>query len=258
MLIKDGVILCTVCATSYPVISEIPVLFGDLEAYLAERHSVASQMLRLCSGDAKEMVVSAMPTDPECDSRGSLERRWAAIYQSNGNTEMHRHILDVMPPVSDCTVLEHGCSSGVFSRMLRAEGAYVTGVDTSFPALRMAQQQSMDVRYVVADSATLSCEMFDVVVSLNMLEVVEPRALLSAMISQATQYVVLADPYDYVRGSRTVSDPLYGSTIRRIIHKMGFDVMAGFEKQSFIPWDIRISSRTTIRYLVDLVIAKRR
>ena len=249
---------CAACGASYPVASGIPVLFGDLHKYLAERHSVGVQMMRSCMGDAREMVAAAMPADAGCDSRGAAERRWAAIYQSGADARMYRHILDVAPPVSGHTVLEHGCSVGAFSRLLRDGGAEVTGVDSSFPALRMAARQCHGIRYVAADSASLSCGMFDVVVSLNMLEIVEPRTLLGAMASRAVRRVVVADPYDYPRGDRTVSGPMDGTAVRRFLRGMGFDIVAGTQKPSFIPWEIRISPRTTVRYMVDLVVGERK
>lgn len=229
---------CVACGAPYPVVSGIPVLFGDLRAYLAERHSVGAQMMRSCGGDAREMVAAAMPADAGRDSRGASERRWAAIYQSGADSGMYRHVLDAAPPVSGHTVLEHGCSVGTFSRLLRDEGAEVTGVDSSFPALSMAARQNRDIRYVAADSASLSCGMFDVVVSLNMLEIVEPRTLLGAMASRATRRVVVADPYDYPRGDRTVSGPMGGAAVRGLLRSMGFEMVAGTESPSFIPWEI--------------------
>lgn len=249
---------CVACGASYPVVSGIPVLFGDLRGYLAERHSVGVQMMRSCGPGVQEVVAAAMPADAGCDSRGASERRWAAIYQSGADAGMYRHILDVAPPVSGHTVLEHGCSVGTLSRLLRDDGAEVTGVDASFPALSMAARQGQDIRYVAADSASLSYGMFDVVVSLNMLEIIEPRTLLGAMASRAARRVVVADPYDYPRGDRTVSGPMDGTAVRGFLRGMGFDIVAGTERPSFIPWEIRISPRTTVRYMVDLIVGERR
>ena len=110
---------CVACGASYPVVSGIPVLFGDLRGYLAERHSVGVQMMRSCGRDARELVAAAMPADAGCDSRGASERRWAAIYQSGADARMYRHILDMAPPVSGHTVLEHGCSVGTGGGPLR-------------------------------------------------------------------------------------------------------------------------------------------
>lgn len=232
-------------------------MFDDLQNYLKERYSVGCQMMRLCSGNSRDLVVSSMPSDTECDTRGSAERRWAAIYLSSDNTAMYRHILDMMPPAAGCTVLEHGCSVGVMSRLLKDSGASVTGVDMSFPALHMAARQRNGIQYVAADSASLSCSKFDVVMALNMLELIEPRTLLDAMTQKATQFVVVADPYDYMRGSRSVSNPVYGVGIRHMLSTMGFEVTSKTRTPAYIPWNLRISSRTTIRYLVDLIIAKR-
>ena len=257
-LAGDDVVRCASCGAAYPTVSGMPVLFGDLRRYLAPRHSVGLQMMRRCGAASRGMVAAAMPSDAGCDSRGAAERRWAAVYQSSDNTSMYRHILDMMPPAADLTILEHGCSVGVFSRLLKGEGAVVTGVDASFPALSMAVRQAPDIPYVLADSASLRCGRFDFVISLNMLEVIEPRILLQSMASRAVRYVVVADPYDYARGDRTVSEPLDGTGVRRFLRGMGFDMISGTASPSFIPWSLRISPRTTIQYMVDLVIGERR
>lgn len=257
-LAGDDVVRCAACGAAYPTVSGMPVLFGDLRRYLAQRHSVGLQMMRRCGAASRDMVAAAMPADARCDSRGATERRWAAVYQSSDNTSLYRHILNMMPPAADLKILEHGCSVGVFSRLLKGEGAAVTGVDTSFPALDMAARQAPGIQYAAADSLSLRCGRFDVVISLNMLEVVEPRALLQSMASRAARYVVVADPYDYARGDRTVSEPMDGTAVRRLLNGMGFDMISGTASPSFVPWSLRISPRTTIRYLVDLVIGERK
>ena len=256
-LAGDDVVRCDRCGAAYPVVSGMPVLFGDLRGYLAQRHSVGLQMMRRCGAASRTMVAAAMPASTECDSRGAVERRWAAVYQSSDNTSLYRHILDMMPPTANLSVLEHGCSVGVFSRLLKGEGAAVTGVDASFPALNMAVRQAPDIPYAVADSISLRHGRFDAVVSLNMLEVVEPRALLQSMASRAARYVVVADPYDYDRGDRTVSQPMDGTAVRRFLRGMDFELISGTASPSFIPWSLHISARTTIQYMVDIVIGER-
>ena len=78
------------------------------------------------------------------------------------------------------------------------------------------------------------------------------------MASRAARRVVVADPYDYPRGDRTVSEPMDGTAVRGFLRGMGFDIVAGTERPSFIPWEIRISPRTTVRYMVDLIVGERR
>lgn len=257
MVEREDAARCVACGAMYPVISGIPVMFGDLRRYMSQRRSVGEQMMRLGSGASRDMVAAAMPEDHKADASGSAERRWAAIYQSNDNTSTYRHILDAMPAAAGLTVLEHGCSVGVMSRLLNDAGASVTGVDTSFPALRMAAQQTRCVRYAVADSMSLSCGTFDAVVALNVLELIEPRALLGAMADRAARYVVVADPYDYARGSRSVARPVGAAAVRKLLDASGFEVTAETRKPSFVPWNLRISSRVTLRYLLDVIIAKR-
>ena len=254
---REGTARCVACGAAYPMVAGIPVMFADLRRYMRQRRSVGEQMMRLSSDASRDMVAAAMPVHGRCDMKGSAERRWAAIYRSSDNTSTYRRILDMMPAASGLTVMGHGCSVGVMSRLLKDTGVSVIGVDASFPALRMAARQARGIRYVAADSALLSCGAFDAVLALNVRELVKPRALLGAMADRAARYVVVADPYDYSRGTRSVSRPVGAAAVRRLLNEAGFGVTAETQKSSFIPWTLQISSRVTLRYLLDVVVAER-
>ena len=150
-------------------------------------------------------------------------------------------------------MLEMGCSAG----NLRHNNMLM-GVDISFPALIYAKKKYPNVRYVLADINQGRFSTHDVVVALNMLDVVEPHTLLNSMISHAAEYIVLSDPYDYSRGDSTVKTPMDSTTVREHIQHMGFQVSDDTAQPSFVPWEIRINSRTSVRYLVDIIVAKRR
>ena len=206
-------------------------------------------MMRLCTGDTQRFIAKCIPADRQ-DDRGAIERRWAAIYAANSTSSLYNTILKHIP--KGFSILEMGCSAGnlQYNNMLM-------GVDISFPALIYAKRKSPNVRYVLADINQGRFSTHDVVVALNMLDVVEPHTLLNSMISHAAEYIVLSDPYDYSRGDSTVKTPMDSTTVREHIQHMGFQVSDDTAQPSFVPWEIRINSRTSVRYLVDIVVAKR-
>ena len=249
-------IRCVSCDTTYPVIAGIPVMCPDLEAYLESRHSVGLQMMRLCkTSDARDIIQDAMPALPS-DGRGALERRWAAIYASSPSN-LYRRICEMLPSSALGSILEHGCSVGHLSGELCGRGSLV-GVDASFPALVMARRRHPDGLYVLGDSAiNLLHSRFDTVVAMNMLEIVEPGTLLDMMATQTYRYMVVADPYDYSRGSRTVEKPLYARSLRKRVESLGFGIVAETASESYLDWTLRIGPRTTVQYMVDVVIAEK-
>lgn len=260
-VVREGILLCRSCGLRCPVVSGIPVLWDDLGSYLSSRHSVGLQMMRLAgSPSLRDIIAESMPPDATHDERGSVERRWAAIYSSGFRSQMYGRVSSTMARLSPRTMLEHGCSVGTLSGMMASRGCKVTGLDRSFPALLAARRRDERGLYAVADSAREPpvVGLFNVVVALNMLELVEPRALLESMASRVDAgCLVVADPYDYSRGDCTVDEPLDCVGLRRFLREMGFDLVMGTDEPSFIPWNIRISPRTTVRYLVDLVVAKK-
>lgn len=214
-------------------------------------------MMRLCrSNTLRKAIKMSLPANPESDQRGALDRRWAAIYAAESRAHLYDYVHNTITPLKPESVLEHGCGVGSLSSLLTQSGLDVMGVDSSFPALVMARRRDPSTLYVLADSTTLQTCLFDTVVSLNMLEIVEPPTLLDIMASQSRRYLVIVDPYDYARGDRTVKEPLDPVALRDHLCDMGFCLVGG-AKQSYVPWHIRIGPRVSLRYLVDVVVAKK-
>ena len=253
----EGTLRCRCCDMAYMVIAGIPILCESLESYLESRYSVGVQMMRLCrSGTLRETIKASLPPGPEWDQRGASERRWAAIYAAESRAHLYDHIHNTITLLKSESVLEHGCGVGSLTSLLTQSGLDVVGVDSSFPALVMARRRDPRTLYVLADSTSIRTSLFDAVVSLNMLEIVEPLTLLDVMASQSRRYLVVADPYDYARGDRTVKKPLDPAALRDHLSGMGFCLIGGI-KQSYVPWRIRIGPRVSLRYLVDVVVAKK-
>lgn len=248
---------CDRCGATYPVVANIPVMVSDLPRYLMRRYSVGLQMMRLCGGTVRDYISECMPANGD-DCRGSAERRWAAIYMSNGDSRLYDEVAGRLSGLPGESVLELGCSVGALAG--RMGGTAMTCVDISFPALVHAARQYPHARYVLADvgdGVFGAHGTYDTVVALNVLDIVEPSVLLKTMARCARRHIVLADPYDYQRGPDTVGGQMSALEVRRYVERLGFGVTDDTKKPSYVPWTIRINARTAVRYLVDVIVAER-
>lgn len=239
------------------IIAGIPILCEDLKSFLESRYSVGIQMMRLCRSDVfRDTIKTSLPSDSKSDQRGASERRWAAIYAAESDTRLYNYIHNIVALLKPESVLEHGCGVGSLTSKMSQKDLDALGVDSSFPALVKARQRDPHTLYILADSTRLQTCTFDTVVSLNMLDIVEPSTLLDTMASQSRRYMVVADPYDYARGKRTVKEPLNSAELRDYLCAAGFSLISGIN-QMYVPWHIRISARVSLQYLVDVIVAER-
>ena len=122
------------------------------------------------------------------------------------------------------------------------------------------KQFKPNLDYFVADSLTpvFGKLQFDLVLALNVLEIIEPKVLLKSISKQITNgYFVLSDPYDFDRGPRSVKNPLDESSLRTNLKNLGFRISSSTKNPSFIPWNLKLNSRATLNYKVDLVISEK-
>jgi 2-polyprenyl-3-methyl-5-hydroxy-6-metoxy-1,4-benzoquinol methylase len=137
----------------------------------------------------------------------------------------------------------------------------VFGIDRSFSALLIAKKSFKDnLDYVVADSlsSVFAQSQFNLIIALNILELVEPVDLLKHVSKQISSgYFVISDPYDFDRGTHSVKKPLDESQLRSYLQKFGFKISSKTKNPSFIPWNLKLNSRATLNYKVDLIIGKK-
>lgn len=109
----------------------------------------------------------AMTSTPQTQREfwnGAAGERWVA-HQAQIDRSMAAITalwLDSIP-AGDRRVLDVGCGCGTTTRLLRARGAYVLGVDVSAPMLAVARRDGGD--YVEADAASHPFAPFDRIVS---------------------------------------------------------------------------------------------
>ncbi len=169
-------------------------------------------------------------------------------------------IKQVIAGLDPGVALEHGCSVGIVAEHLSRHNRRAFGIDRSFSALFVAKtafNEKLD--YFVADSLNhpFGDKKFDTIVGLNLLEIIEPRELLSVLSRQVRKTLILADPYDNNRGASSVRRPVGPDSLRSELEGRRFQISEDTQKPSFIPWRLKISDRIEMDYRVDLVVSIR-
>ncbi|MGY5149366.1 MAG: methyltransferase domain-containing protein [Candidatus Nitrosopumilus sp. bin_68KS] len=261
--IEEGILECKKCKLEFPIIAKIPILWDDFVNYLSSRKLLSGKLYQLAINQKmKNFLKTSMSKIVFEDDRTALEERWSKIYQNSKHSKFYSVIknqLDSLPK-SDF-VLEHGCSIGITSLSMADTHKMVFGIDRSFSALLIAKKTYKDnLDYVVSDSlsSVFTKLQFNLVIALNILELVEPTDLLKHISKQITSgYIVISDPYDFDRGINSVKKPLDGSQLRIQLEKFGFKITPKTKSPSHIPWNLKLNSRATLNYKVDLIICKK-
>lgn len=262
--IREGFLICTRCKEKYPIIDNVPIIMKSFVNYIQFRPSLGGTLLSLSkSKTMKEFIKNKLSKIRKShDDLSIIEKRWGKIYEQNINSKYYSKIIQKSSKLPNSKfVLEHGSSIGIISKSLGEKHENVFGIDLSYHAIHTAKKKSQsNVDFFVSDSLLhpFGKKKFDIVFALNMLELVEPIALLNIMFKQVKQgYIVISDPYDYERGKNSVKKPLYENDIRKNIQNLGMSIVHNTIRPSSLPWNLKINSRTSLNYNVDLVIAKK-
>lgn len=261
--IIEGMLECSNCKTLFPIIEKVPVLWEDFSHYLANRRTLGGQLFNLVSDKMKGFVKkSLVPRVQKIEDRTGLEERWAKIYQNNYRSIFYSFIKKELKKLhSSKFSLEYGCSIGTITKTLSQHNGIVFGIDRSFSAIKIAQNNSRaNLDYFVADlfSPVFGNQKFDLIVSLNILELIEPLEFLNHVSSQIEKgTLVISDPYDYDRGKNSVKNPIDEKTLRNLLKNYGFNITKNTSNPSEIPWNLKLHSRATLKYKVDFVVANK-
>ena len=262
--IEEGFLECKKCLSCFPIIKKIPILWDDFSKHISERITLGGKLFGSASHDKmkKYLKHSLSNCRRKTDDRSPLEERWSKIYQNSQKSKFYsiiRNELDALP--KSRLVLEYGCSIGAMSSFLADANQNVFGIDRSFNAISIAKKTSKDnLDYFVADllSDVFGKTKFDLVLALNVLELVEPKDLLKQISQQIhTGTFVISDPYDFDRGKNSVKKPLDELALRENLEELGFAITRKTKKPSYLTWNLKLDSRSTLNYKVDLIIAKK-
>jgi len=261
--IEEGILECKKCRSLYPIIEKIPILWDDFANYISNRRMLGGKLVNSVSSKMKKFLKNSLTKNiKNIEDRTKLEERWAVIYQNSMRSRFYSRVKNELGQLpTSKLVLEYGCSIGIISSFLANSSQTVFGVDRSFNAIRIAKKESKEnLDYFVADlhSPIFGKTKFDLIIALNLLELIEPTEFLKQISGQIHNgFLIITDPYDYNRGKNSVKKPLYENTLRQNLKNLKFKITSNTDRPSNISWNLKLNSRATLNYKVDLVIAKK-
>ncbi|MFB5609378.1 MAG: methyltransferase domain-containing protein [Nitrosarchaeum sp.] len=262
--IEEGILECHKCTLYFPIIKKIPIIWDDFSKYISERMMLGGKLFNSVSHVKMKKFLkhSLSVAKRNIDDRTALEERWSKIYQNSQKSKFYSLIKNELNKLSNSKlVLDYGCSIGIMSNFLANSNQHVFGIDRSFSAISIAKKtQNNNLDYFVADlmSDVFGKTKFDLILALNILELVEPKNLLTHVSQQISKGTfVISDPYDFDRGKNSVKTPLDELTLRTSLDKLGFTITMKTKNPSYLAWNLKLNPRTTLNYKVDLIIAKK-
>lgn len=259
--IIEGMLKCTHCSLSFPIINKIPIIWDDFSAYVSSRIALGGRLYRMAIHEKmKKFLKASLSRTSRTDDRTRLEERWSTIYQNSRNSKFYQIVKSELKQIPRSgLVLEYGCSIGLVTDFLAGYHDTVFGVDRSYDGILLAKKSGKkNLDYLVADfmSPVFGKRKFDVILALNVLELFEPAVLLKHVSRQIKKGVlVVSDPYDFERGTNSVRNPLDENTLRQSLSDLGFLVSDKTQTPSYHPWNLKLGPRSALSYKVDLVIA---
>ena len=261
--IEEGFLQCKKCKLDFPIISKIAILWDDFSNYISLRKVLSGRLYRFAATkNMKNFLKSSFSNVKFKEDRTQLEDRWAKIYQNSKKSRFYSTINQHIHSLPSSKLgVEYGCSIGIITLQMSKKCDYVFGIDRSFNALQEAKKSTKkNIDYVIADtfSNIFGKLNFDLIIALNVLEIMEPTILLKKLSRQVSNgTVVISDPYDFDRGVNSIKNPVNEKSIREFMHNLGFKITSETKTSSEIPWNLKLHSRATLNYKVDLIIGKK-
>ncbi|MGI0017435.1 MAG: class I SAM-dependent methyltransferase [Nitrosotalea sp.] len=259
--IIEGLLSCMHCTGSYPIISSIPFLVEDLSLFFSIRAKLGGYLLlNVKNKKLKSLIKKSLQEIKKVgDDTTDLEKNWVGIYKKSKPAAFESKIKNIIKKLPQCNfVIEHGCSIGKMSEIMAKYHGTVFGIDKSFFVLLEAKKRKIkNADFILADSTSrpFGTMKFDIVLALNVLELIEPVKLLTIIKTQTKKFLILSDPYDYDRGKSSVKVRLDEKSLRTKLHQLGFKLICGTTKPSFISWKLDVNPRLDLNYKVDLILA---
>ncbi len=279
----EGFLDCRKCEAAYPILDGVAVIVNDVATYASQRPKVLGRWLvetksrrlkdflketakhvRTTSEDRYEMGGSWFAPYLSMHSpKSKVDKHFAKIVNQNFD-ELYRNIAELILQKirSKGLCLDIGCAIGTTAKRLAKNFDFVFGVDQSFSFIREARKRNnaKNTEFLVANSLQLPFEKkFDLIVSLNLIDLVDPRKLLTNVHSLLANrgHVVMADPYDFRDEKGNPRSPYDAKSLRKMLADIGFTIDPSTSTESFIPWILRIHNRAYLVYFDDLIIASK-
>ncbi|TLX67241.1 MAG: class I SAM-dependent methyltransferase [Thaumarchaeota archaeon] len=273
----EGFLSCENCTSKYPIIQGVPVLMENFHEYARQRilsfgkWIVNSKSPQLKAFLRSEGVKIGNPTyNDRYEENSILYKSYLKDhygYPSNDkllsllNKEIKPdHIYKMLASNSlnlNGIGLDIGCSIGSSTFELSKKLSYVFGIDLSFSFIlearkRMQNRKSRNMEFIVADATNLPfrSKFFQIVVALNVIDRMDFNKLILSINSCIKKYgkLILVDPYHFVDNNG--KEEFDSVKIRNKLEKFGYKIK---NKESYIPWIIKMNERSYLFYFVDFL-----
>jgi SAM-dependent methyltransferase/uncharacterized protein YbaR (Trm112 family) len=284
---KEGMLICNSCSQRYPIIEGVAIIVQNFVEYCSDRMiTFGKWLLEVESSKLKSYLIDIAKNIEKKDTVNNRYENEGLYYQSynwlhNENFESDKflHLLrwkikpsDIYKKLASNVIfnpegiaLDLGCALGLSTFEIAKKYAFVIGTDTSFSFIKEARKKSKEIgitniEFIVADILYLPFknQKFDLIFGLNVIEFVPITKLLEAIynILKPHSTFIITSPYDYNR-ENVYDQKMDSITLRKIVEKNGFEITHRTQKESFIPWILKINERIYLFYFLDLIESKK-
>lgn len=282
----EGTLTCSECNSQYPIINGIAIIVSNLEEYCSTRVTMLGQWFtQIKSEKLKDLIknisrsINSNLNINRYENNGIYFQSYKWLHNENFESDKFLHLMRWKIKPSDVyrkltsginfnpegIALDLGCSLGLATFELSKKFSFVFGIDQSFSFIKEARKKQIEkgisnVEFFVSDILKLPFKSlkFDLIFGLNIIEFVPIENLLKTVhvLLKPHSNFIITSPYDYNR-EIIFDQEIDDKAVRDIIRKNGFEITHRTEKESFIPWILKINERTYLFYFLDYIEAKK-
>ena len=273
----EGFLSCENCTSKYPIIQGVPILMENFHEYARKRILSFGKWIVNCKSPEikaflrSEGVKIGNPTyNDRYEENNILYKSYLKAHYGYPSDDKLLSLLkkEIKPDhiykmLTSNTLnlngigLDIGCSIGSSTFELSKKLSYVFGIDLSFSFIlearkRMQNRKSRNMEFIVADATNLPfrSKFFQIVVALNVIDRMDFKKLILSINSCIKKYgkLILADPYHFVDNNG--KEEFDSVQIRKKLEKFGYKIK---NRESYIPWILKMNERSYLFYFVDFV-----
>ena len=273
----EGFLSCENCTSKYPIIQGVPILMENFHEYARKRILSFGKWIVNCKSPEikaflrSEGVKIGNPTyNDRYEENNILYKSYLKAHYGYPSDDKllsllkkeikPDHIYKMLASNSlnlNGIGLDIGCSIGSSTFELSKKLSYVFGIDLSFSFIlearkRMQNRKSRNMEFIVADATNLPfrSKFFQIVVALNVIDRMDFNKLILSINSCIKKYgkLILADPYHFVDNNG--KEEFDSVQIRKKLEKFGYKIK---NRESYIPWILKMNERSYLFYFVDFV-----